>query len=340
MNKMNLKYYRCPYTNKPLNFRTINEDGLLTNDGVLVNSEGEEFRIIKGIPDLTWPKQLCDLDKKTKEEYDSIASQYDKVADFPFKTFRENEIVVRNKMVDKLKINPGDTVLEVGCGSGRGSEIIIERLKDSGKLFLQDISPNFLNVARQKFKNQSLEIDYSIANGCYLPFANDTFDAAYHFGGLNTFSDIKKCLYELTRVVKPGGKVVVGDEGIAPWLRETEFAKIVINANPMYGCELDLVNIPLLAVDVTIEWIMKGSFYVLDFTVGEEIPDANYSVPIPGPRGGTLLSRYYGKLEGVSPETKELMQKAHKNSKKSLHEWVDEAIKVAAMNELSHVNKL
>jgi len=57
---------------------------------------------------------------------------------------------------------------------------------------------------------------------------------------------------------------------------------------------------------------MKGSFYVIDFTIGEGLPDVNYSVSIMGPRAEMLCSRYYGRIEGVRPETKELMQKRRK----------------------------
>lgn len=59
-------------------------------------------------------------------------------------------------------------------------------------------------------------MEFSVGNASYLPFPDGFFDAAYHFGGLNLFTDKKRALAEMTRVVKRGGKVVAADEGLAP----------------------------------------------------------------------------------------------------------------------------
>src|SRR5690606_10444335 len=97
------------------------------------------------------------------------------------------------------------------------------------------LSPSFLNRAVERLAPYKNIIELSIANASYLPFPDDYFDAAHHFGGLSTFADVKRCLKELARVVKPGGKVVVGDESMGLWLRDTEFGKIMRNSNPLFN---------------------------------------------------------------------------------------------------------
>jgi SAM-dependent methyltransferase len=185
-----------------------------------------------------------------------------------------------------------------------------------------------------KVYEKKTTIEYSIANAMYLSFSDNTFDAAHHFGGMNTFSDIERCLKELTRVVKPGGKVVVGDESMAPWLRHTEFGKIMMNSNPLLKYHIPFNKIPVEARDVKVEWIMMGAFFVLDYTVGEAEPEANYHIPIPSERGGSHWTRYYGKLEGVKDETKKMAYRAQKKSGKSMSDWLDSVVRSAAEKEI------
>ncbi|OUL88685.1 class I SAM-dependent methyltransferase [Paraburkholderia hospita] len=44
----------------------------------------------------------------------------------------------------------------------------------------------------------------SVSNASLLPFADGYFDGAYHFGGINLFSDMKSAISEMARVVKVG----------------------------------------------------------------------------------------------------------------------------------------
>ena len=79
--------------------------------------------------------------------------------------------------------------------------------------------------AKNKLKEKDCKISYSLGDASILPFKNNVFDAVYSFGGLGEFDDIKKSLKEMVRVCKSGGKIVVGDESMPVWLRDTYFAK-------------------------------------------------------------------------------------------------------------------
>lgn len=323
----NLKYYRCPKSGSILSLNNYIEENGNVISGELVSQEGIIYNIVEGIPDLTWPKELVTIDEETRKVYDKLANDYDKFASIPFQTYYSDEYKVRERMIDQLNINSGDTILEIGCGDGRGSEHIIKKLNNKGKVFLQELSPAFLKNAINRLKNYSLEIEFSIANACYLSFPDNFFDAAHHFGGINTFSDVKRCLSELARVVKPGGKVVIGDESMAPWLRETQFAKIMMNSNPLLKYNIPFESLPINAKDVKVEWIMMGAFFTIEFVVDVNEPQANYHINIPSERGGTHWTRYYGNLEGVTDEAKQLAIKSSSESGKSLHKWLDDLIK-------------
>ena len=88
----------------------------------------------------------------------------------------------------------------------------------------------------------------------YLPFPDNYFDIYYHFGGFNTFSDKKRAFKEINRVVKKGGKVIVGDESMPSWLRDSEFGKILINSNPHYKYNLPLKHLDPKSRNVKIEY--------------------------------------------------------------------------------------
>lgn len=326
--------YRCPACSGKLTLRTDQQMEMTVISGVMTCPNFHSFDIIRGIPDLTWPKELATVDLKIKAVYDKLANEYDKFASIPFQTFNEDEQLVRRGMIDRLNIQNDSIVLEVGGGDGRGAEHIVKRLEDKGKLYLQELSPSFMSKAIERLEAHNHKIEYSIANASYLSFPDNFFDAAHHFGGINTFSEIKRCLSELARVVKPGGKVVIGDEGIGPWLRQSEFGKIMINSNPLIGYTVPINDIPLEARNVKVEWIMMGAFFLIEFTVGEGEPVGNYHIPIPSERGGTHWSRYYGSLEGISDEAKKLAYQAREKSGRSMYDWLDNVVREAATREL------
>lgn len=124
-----------------------------------------------------------------------------------------------------------------------------------------------------------------------------------------------------------------------PWLYQTEFGKILLNANPLFKFKLPIEFIPVEAREVTVEWIIGGVYYLISFTVGIGEPVGNFDLAIPGKRGGTLRTRYIGQLEGVTEETKQLVLQASQKSNKSIHQWLDEVLKDSAKKILTEENK-
>lgn len=330
MNKAKTPYI-CPETKQAL-YRVQDE---ITHEIVrLETGEGKSYPVKDGLPDLTFPCELDKQDKKTRIFYDARVDAYDKYLPLTFKTHNEDEQQVRNSFIDCLEIKPGDRVLDLACGTGRDSEIIAQRLGEQGELFMQDIAPLMLKRCVERLERLKLRKEFCVANAVYLPFPDDYFDAVYSFGGLGEFSDIKRSLAEMVRVTKTGGKIVIGDESIPPWLRETTFAKILMTTNPQFQAKLPLEEMPIEAREVCLKWVMGGVFYLIDFRVGEGEPEANFDFEIPGQRGGTYRTRYEGQLEGVTKETKELAYQAITQKGVSMHKWLDDVVKKAALQDL------
>lgn len=98
------------------------------------------------------------------------------------------------------------TLLDVAIGDG----VYLDWLPKDWKIVGVDISAAQLKNCRARIKNR--EVVLTMAEAEDLPFQNARFDAALSIGGLNHFNDPEKAIRELSRVVKPGGVIVVSDE--------------------------------------------------------------------------------------------------------------------------------
>jgi SAM-dependent methyltransferase len=205
---------------------------------------------------------------------------------------------------------------------------------------MQDLSPGMVSVCVRIMSDLastgtfSCSLDYSVSNATALPFPDDYFDAVFHFGGFNQFGDLKKGAAELTRVAKPGGRIVIGDEAVAPWLKGTEFEAIVTTNNALFNAEVPLAALPENAREVVVRWIIGNCFYVIGFRKGDGLPPLNLDLPHKGWRGGTMRSRYFGVLEGVTVEAKALAKQAAQKAGVSVHEWLDQLVKSEASSVL------
>ena len=326
--------YICPACMSSLTLTVAEKSGDEIMEGTFVCAQQHKFVISKGVPDFTWPEELAEVDEETRKIYEKLADDYEKFSKFPFWTFKCDEDEIREDMTNRLNLNEKSVVLEVGAGDGRGAEHTAKRLGKDGRFYVQELSPSFQKKSFERLKAYKDIIEFSLANASYLAFPDNYFDAAYHFGGLSTFSEAKRCLSELARVVKPGGKVLIGDESMGPWLRNTEFGKVMSNSNPLFKYNIPFEDIPVEARNVKVEWIMMGAYFLIEFTVGEGAPEGNYHIPIPSARGGTHWSRYYGNLEGISDETRKLAYQARAKADMGMSEWLDQVVKEAAKKQL------
>lgn len=337
MHKKLINTYICPYTKKSLSLEAGIYEGDELQEGRFVSPSGSSFTVEDGIPVFLDPARLGEMEKKTQAEYDMVADEfYDNAVDWLFESFYEDEDEIRESMVDLLNIQPKSCVLEIGCGTGRDSFRIGRRLGGEGILYLQDLSRNMVIKTQQtidayrKEHGLACEAHLFVSDALHLPFPDDYFDAIFHFGGFNNFSMPKESLNEFARITKIGGKLVIGDESVPPWLEGSTFGEIVCVNNPLFRHKVPLHTIPECARDVTVRWILGSCFYLIDFRIDQGTPPLNLDLPHKGRRGGTMRTRYYGQLEGVSMEAKKIAQEAAAKEGISLHDWLDQVIRRAA----------
>ncbi|AYQ34421.1 class I SAM-dependent methyltransferase [Runella sp. SP2] len=266
----------CPKTGQPLQ---VAEDGQS-----LTAPDGTVYPVLdSNIIDMVHPRELFEDDAREQHLYDQAYQRYDRGVSWVFETLNHSdEAATRQFMIGLMNLQPGQTVLEVGAGTGKDSALIIEQISPGGTAVLSDLSPNMLRLATQKLKAEDVNIHFFLGNGSYLPFADGTFDSVFHFGGINTFSERKKAFTELTRVVKVGGKVVIGDESMAPWLRNEPTYQTLWKANPLFRAEVPIADLPANVENFKLHYIFGNCFYVMEYTVAAKAPEIDIDLPIPG----------------------------------------------------------
>jgi ubiquinone/menaquinone biosynthesis C-methylase UbiE len=109
----------------------------------------------------------------------------------------------------------GESVLDVGCGTGTLAIAAKRRVGRAGRVYGIDASPEVIARARKKAKMDGVEVTFENAVVEKMPFTDGTFDAVlatvmlHHLGGKAR----QQCACEMRRVLKPGGRVLAVDFG-------------------------------------------------------------------------------------------------------------------------------
>lgn len=118
----------------------------------------------------------------------------------------------RARAADLALVGPGSHVLDVATGTGDLAIELAGRVGPDGKVVGADFAEAMLDRARAKVAARAsagVSPRFEWADATALPYASDSFDAATVGFGARNFDDLSRGLAEMTRVVRPGGRVVV-----------------------------------------------------------------------------------------------------------------------------------
>jgi len=147
-----------------------------------------------------------------------IASDFDREVDIYEPAIFESDGRVQ-ALVDHLGDLNGKRVLDVGCGKGRYLRVLQHRWPDA-RLYGVDVSPRMLSACPEGVEaQQGTMLD--------LRYPDASFDAVYTVEALEHAVLVENALSELTRVLRPGGALVIIDKdaaqlgrlAIKPWER-------------------------------------------------------------------------------------------------------------------------
>jgi ubiquinone/menaquinone biosynthesis C-methylase UbiE len=120
--------------------------------------------------------------------------------------------ITRERLGEILAPSPGERLLEVGPGTGYYALPVAEWLAPDGRLDVLDVQQEMLDHTLRRAAEQGIEnITPARADARELPYPDDSFDGAYLVTVLGEIPDQDAALRELRRVVKPGGRIVVGE---------------------------------------------------------------------------------------------------------------------------------
>jgi ubiquinone/menaquinone biosynthesis C-methylase UbiE len=120
--------------------------------------------------------------------------------------------ITRERLREILEPRAGERLLEVGPGTGYYALPVAEWLAPGGRLDVLDVQQEMLDHTLRRAREQGIDnIEPALADAQRLPFEEDSFDGAYLVTVLGEIPDQDAALRELRRVVRPDGRIVVGE---------------------------------------------------------------------------------------------------------------------------------
>lgn len=149
-----------------------------------------------------------DKARRVRGVFDSVANRYDLMNDLMSLGIHR---AWKRFAVSLIAPRPGQMVLDLAGGTGDLARLMLPRILPNGRVTLADINAAMLTNGRSRMLDDGLigGLDFVQADAQSLPFPSGSFDAVTIAFGLRNVTDKQRALEEMTRVLRPGGVVVV-----------------------------------------------------------------------------------------------------------------------------------
>jgi len=138
--------------------------------------------------------------------FDSVAERYDVMNDLMslglHRAWKAFALAI-------ARPRPGERILDVATGSGDLARALCRRTEPGGEVWISDINRRMLDRGRDRLLDAGLTVPAVQCDAERLPFAPGTFDCVTVGFGLRNMTHKDAALAEMTRVLKPGGRLVV-----------------------------------------------------------------------------------------------------------------------------------
>lgn len=176
-------------------------------------------------------------DAKVQKYYAWRAANYDAGARF--------EVEHHAEALQLAGVRNGQHILDVACGTGRGTVGLAHAVGPSGSVAALDLSEHMLGQARTKIEKMAMSerVHFRQGNARNLPYPDATFDLVYngYMFDLIPLDGFLPILKEFNRVLKPGGKLVLVNMS-KPGTQRTLFETIYENGWAVMPCRPVLMS--------------------------------------------------------------------------------------------------
>ncbi|MEQ1720697.1 MAG: bifunctional demethylmenaquinone methyltransferase/2-methoxy-6-polyprenyl-1,4-benzoquinol methylase UbiE [Nitrosomonas sp.] len=157
---------------------------------------------------------------KVAEVFHSVADRYNLMNDLMSAGLHR---FWKRFAIEVSGVKPGDKVLDIAGGTGDLSALFLQKVGDSGEVWLTDINNSMLSIGRDRLIDEGNPTPVAQCDAEKLPYPDNYFHCVCVAFGLRNMTHKDVALKEMLRVIKPGGTVIV-----------LEFSKVVKPLQPLY----------------------------------------------------------------------------------------------------------
>jgi ubiquinone/menaquinone biosynthesis C-methylase UbiE len=132
----------------------------------------------------------------------------------------DDQVAVRHAYLDELHIQPGEHVLDIGCGTGVVTREVARRVGSAGRVVGLDPSGLMLSVAREIAEREGVanQIDYRVGDIRDLRLEDAIFDVLLAVTVLSHTTGAELAIPGLLRALRPGGRIGIFDLDTTSWI--------------------------------------------------------------------------------------------------------------------------
>jgi demethylmenaquinone methyltransferase/2-methoxy-6-polyprenyl-1,4-benzoquinol methylase len=211
-------------------------------------------------------QELVDVYRKRAKRYDFTAQLYYLVG------FRE--WAYREEAVKALALKPGDTVVEIGCGTGLNFGLLENEISREGRIFGVDLTDAMLARAQERVRQSGWSnVELMQSDAATFPFPQ-RLDGIISTFALTHVAEYEKVIRAGSEALRPGGRFVILDFKLpSNWI--SRLAPLLVLTVRPFGVTIDLAArhpweaLKKYFADVTVRQLYGGIAYIAVGTVGK-----------------------------------------------------------------------